>query len=222
MNSPFPATGRKAFTLLEVLTSVGVIAVLAALLLPALKTARSSADRTEGLSEMRQIGLAIQMFAGDNDGSLPGPLWGGQSPWYRNDASDPKTLGNRLWSYIGAPEPKSWSQEAKALSPKAYERTRASGGAPSYIVNLRVTIGDDNNISPWGGGENPLYPLPLKLAALAASGLSKTWALEDIDKTSPNANSGQGWYSQLPATPIYKPHRLKLYFDWHVAAEPIK
>jgi prepilin-type N-terminal cleavage/methylation domain-containing protein len=62
---------KKAFTLLELLVVIGIIAILAALLSPALKTAMQNGKMTQAMSNARQIGLALRMYANDNDGNYP-------------------------------------------------------------------------------------------------------------------------------------------------------
>jgi prepilin-type N-terminal cleavage/methylation domain-containing protein len=60
-----------AFTLVELLVVVAIIAVLAALLLPALTRGKKRAQRVECISDLKQLGLAFQMFAHDHQGRYP-------------------------------------------------------------------------------------------------------------------------------------------------------
>ena len=211
-----PAFREAAFTLIELLVVIAIIAVLSSLVFGVAKNAQKSADRVDGISNMRQLGLAIQNFAADHDGSLPGPMWQGVPPWYQS--GDQLTLGCQLWSYLEAAEPKSWSQEMKVLTPKAYLRACPKKDAMAFILNTGVTI-NGQNLKPWGYQSEGTSPV--KIAFLASSGLSKTWAIQDVDKTSPFVTPATGWYSPLPAKPLYAPYRLKLFFDWHVALDSI-
>ena len=65
-------SSRVGFTLVELLVVIGIIALLISILLPALSKARKQAMIITDLSNMRQVGLAVNMYANDNKGRLPG------------------------------------------------------------------------------------------------------------------------------------------------------
>ena len=62
---------KTAFTLIELLIVLAIVAILAAILMPTFLSAREQARKATCVSNMRQLGMALIIYAQDNDDRLP-------------------------------------------------------------------------------------------------------------------------------------------------------
>lgn len=90
-------SSRNGFTLVELLVVIAIIAILVALILPALSRGKERAVTVRCISNLRQLGLAMQSYANDHDDLLP-PA-GKFIPW---DSTDPIAWTRELFNYYEA------------------------------------------------------------------------------------------------------------------------
>jgi prepilin-type N-terminal cleavage/methylation domain-containing protein len=88
---------RCAFTLVELLVVIGIIAVLIGILLPALNKARQQAGLVKCAAALRQIGLASVAYANENHGFLP-PYRGDDGASTFNNGADERTILKPFWT----------------------------------------------------------------------------------------------------------------------------
>ncbi len=106
-SGPPKPEAKAAFTLIELLVIVAVISLIAGLLMPAMPKATQAARPVQCLSQMRQIGMAVRLYANDNEDHVPrsqhSAFAHNQMPW-----------GRAIAEYVGA-KPSSWTNLLNGL-----------------------------------------------------------------------------------------------------------
>ena len=135
-----------AFTLIELLVVISIIAVLIGLLLPALGAARGAANTAKCLSNQHQMGLAFEMYHGDNRRLYPQPFQDSDLPssgqkdvWF--NALDPYVL-NPTQSYSSASQRNYNPYKQDPVYETFGEDTATTGGNGSRTFKMNVNFGD--------------------------------------------------------------------------------
>ena len=82
------------FTIVELLTVLSIVAILAAILFPVLIKAKETANISVCLSNMRQLGTGLNMYLNDNDTCFPTAVpWGKPSFWHQADNGGHQSQG---------------------------------------------------------------------------------------------------------------------------------
>ncbi len=217
------ATHRRAFTLIEIVVILGIIAMFLALLVPFAVRTLEGGRSAVCVKNMQAVGKAIAAYAGENEGRLPGPLSMDQYPV--DSAGNPPREGQLLKhisSHLNA------SGGAKAVFTfTGWQRAVKSTDSAVFLMNTEKLAPFEQSV--WGEMGNAAKP-PLKAEDIRAirfvigdkaepADPAKVWALTEADQMLARilgATKADAWVTLMPQKAVHVSHRNALYFDWHV------
>ncbi len=189
---------RKAFTLIELLVVIAIIAILAAILFPVFAQAKEAAKKTADLSNTKQHGLGIMMYASDYDDMYPRTvyltnvvLWGWQTPFTWREGVMPYVKNGEVKYQDGAnfrmlAEGGLWSTPAKPTGRGVYQaNNNLMPGNCQWDNVASVNRCDQNgNATPTGNAPFPSVSVteldsPAQIAATWTVGINPDWVLPE-------------------------------------------
>lgn len=201
---------RRAFTLIELLTVIAIIGILAAILIPVIGRARESAKGARCISNLRQVGVALHAYADENRGFLPPVAFTGISPYYNRD---PRHIQHSLHPYLSLRRAANWGTSMDQSIYSAVFDCPSYKGAQDgkkYQIQSSVRLADGSTPPTWGAISNN-SPFPVTVQPQRLSHMpSDAWAIRDQDEVVNGV-----------AITAHPNARNALHFGGHVTKQPV-
>ena len=145
--APYPRRSR-GFTLIELLTVIAIIGILAAIIIPVVGKVRSTARTSQSISNLRQIGMGINLYAEDNKGLIPDD----------NSIENVSGVSSAVfWSlalnpYVGRGKTDGNSDISSFFTCPVYQSmigTDLPVGRGGYTMNRRMYYANGSALNPW-------------------------------------------------------------------------
>ncbi len=163
---------KRAFTLIELLVVIAIIAILAAILFPVFSQAKEAAKKSASLSQMRQLGMSVQIYAGDNDDNFV--------PCTNYDADVNDT--SRIWTVPLFPYVKNKQIfVAPGSNTAKYAEGWSTRQQQSVGYNAATAVGTSNL---FGGGLDPAEACSQGELKLGCEGFGSGANLSQMDEAS--------------------------------------
>ncbi len=220
MRSTPTFTRNAGFSLIELLCVIAVIATLTAILIPAVSVVSRRADDTKCRGSLHHWGVAMQLYALDHEGRLPGPSYANILPTAL--AENNRHLFAYLAPYMGLINSRDSTLPLEYYCPGWLREAEGTTGPVYYLYNRAISLGDEAQTTVFPFGQTTGNVPGMKLAYLQTLvDSSKTIAMMDIDGAMMSSGAKASYGDQVPQEPVHGEHRNVLFLDWSVGTKPV-